>query len=345
MAGKDQLLVRAARGEQTERPPVWLMRQAGRYIPEYRRLRREYTFKEAIIDPTIAERITLLPWDLFRPDGVVMFSDILTVVEPLGFEYHIEQGVGPVIENPVEEPDAVDREYGPVNEELEYVGELLGRLQASVGDETSIIGFSGGPFTLASYVVAGGPSRHHHELRAFRSRHPNAFDTLLHRFANIIAEYLAYQVEAGADVVQLFDTYAGILSPADYREFILPLHERILRDIAAPSIIFVRNPGGKLELLEASGADVVGLDWTVDMETAREQLGDTPVQGNLDPSYLRGSKDLVRTKTRDVIEAAGNRGHILNLGHGIHKDTPVENVRTFVETARNFSQSTHHDTP
>ena len=345
MAGEDQLLVRAARGEQTERPPVWMMRQAGRYIPEYRRLRREYTFKEAIMDPTIAERITLLPWDRFRPDGVVMFSDILTVVEPLGFEYHIKQGVGPVIENPVEGPDAVDREYGPVDEELGYVGELLRRLQASVGDETNIIGFSGGPFTLASYVVAGGPSRHHHELRAFRSRHPDAFDTLLRRFADIITEYLTYQVEAGADIVQLFDTYAGILSPADYREFILPLHKRILRDIAAPSIIFVRNPGGKLELLEASGADVVGLDWTVDMETAQEQLGDTPVQGNLDPSYLRGSKDLVRTKTRDVIEAAGNQGHILNLGHGIHKDTPVENVRTFVETARNFSQSTHHDTP
>lgn len=345
MVGKDQLLVRAARGEQTERPPVWLMRQAGRYIPEYRQLRREYTFKEAITDPAVAERITLLPWDRFRPDGVVMFSDILTVVEPLGFEYHVEQGVGPVIENPVEGPNEVDREYGRVENELAYVGDLLSRLQTSVGDQTSVIGFAGGPFTLASYVVAGGSSRHHHELRAFRSRHPDAFVTLLSRFADIIAEYLVYQVEVGADVIQLFDTYAGILSPADYREFILPLHRRILRDISVPSIIFVRNPGEKLELLEASGADVVGLDWTVNMETAREQLGDTPVQGNLDPSYLRGSEDLVRTKTREVIEAAGNQGHILNLGHGIHKDTPVENVHTFVETARSFSQSTHHDTP
>ena len=205
-------------------------------------------------------------------------------------------------------------------------------------------GFFGGPFAFASYVVVGGPSRHHHEIRAFRSRHPDAFDTLLQRFADIFAEYLRYQVEAGADVVQLFDTYAGILSPAEYREFILPLHKRILRDVPVPSIIFVRNPGGKLGLLNESGADVVSLDWTVDMEAARAQLGETPVQGNLDPSYLRGSEALVRTKTREVIEAAGNQGHILNLGHGVHKDTPIENVQAFIETARNSAKKSRHST-
>lgn len=330
----NDLLVRAANGERTERPPVWVMRQAGRYIPEYREIRAEYTFKEAIKDPGVAERITLLPWKLFEPDGVVMFSDILTVLEPLGFDYHIESGVGPVIDNPVESPADVDREFGAVADELDYVGALLRRLQASVGDQTSVIGFAGGPFTLASYAVAGGPSKTHMPIRKFRARHPDAFTTLLQSFTDIVREYLEYQIEEGADVVQLFDTYAGLLSPDDYHEFVLPLHQEILDGLDVPSIVFIRNPGGKLDLLQESGADVVSLDWSMDMADARNTLGDTPVQGNLDPSHLFGSEEFVRTNTQEIIEKAGTDGHILNLGHGVNKDTPVERVKTFIETAK-----------
>ncbi|QSX00867.1 uroporphyrinogen decarboxylase [Haloterrigena alkaliphila] len=335
----DHLLTRAARGERTERPPVWLMRQAGRHIPEYRTIREDYTFKEAIKTPSVAERITLLPWELYEPDGLVIYSDILTVLEPLGFDYRIESGVGPVIENPVDGPGDVERETEDVAEALDYVGELIDRLVDRVGDRTAIIGFAGGPFTLASYAVAGGASDGRTPIRRFRAEHPDAFRTLLERFAAGVRESLEYQIRMGADVVQLFDTYASVLTPEDYEEFVLPLHREILADLDVPSIVFVKNMAGKLDLLEASGADVVGLDWSVDMAAARERLGDVPVQGNLDPTHLYGSEAFVEKRTREIVEKAGPEGHILNLGHGVLRDTPVERVRTFVETAKSIDRS------
>ncbi|WIV67257.1 uroporphyrinogen decarboxylase [Natrialbaceae archaeon AArc-T1-2] len=332
------LFVRATRGERTERPPVWLMRQAGRYIPEYREIRSEYTFYEAITTPEVAERVTMLPWKLFEPDGIVMYSDILTALEPLGFSYHIESGVGPVIENPVDGPDDVDRDRRPIDETLPYVGELLERLQERLEGRAALIGFAGGPFTLAAYAAQGEPSRNYVALRRLRAAHPEAFRTLLEQFADVVAEYLTYQVDHGADVVKLFDTYAGLLGPADYREFLLPLHRRILESVDVPTVIFARNMGGRLDLLADSGADVVALDWTVEMADARAQLGDRPVQGNLDPAVLLGDEETVRKRTRQIIEAAGPSGHVLNLGHGVDKDTPVENVRAFVETAKSIDR-------
>nr|WP_204374457.1 uroporphyrinogen decarboxylase family protein [Halolamina pelagica] len=213
----DPLLVRAARGERTERPPVWLMRQAGRHLPEYRDLREQYSFREAIETPEVAEEITLQPYERYGVDGVVMFSDILTCLEPLGFDYHIESGVGPVIENPVEGPDDVARRRGDVREELSFVADLLDRLAESVADEDAVLGFAGGPFTLASYVVAGGPDRGRKAVRKFRARHPDAFRELMARFADVVAEYLQMQADHGADAVQLFDTYAGVLPPPTTR--------------------------------------------------------------------------------------------------------------------------------
>ncbi|MFB6253916.1 MAG: uroporphyrinogen decarboxylase [Halobacteriaceae archaeon] len=334
------LFLRAANGKPTSRPPVWLMRQAGRYIPQYREIRENYTFKEAIKSPDVAEEITLLPWNRFQPDGIVMYSDILTVLEPLGFEYHLEAGTGPVIENPVSSPAEVDRSYENIAEELAYVGELLSRLDTSVGEKAAIIGFAGGPFTLASYATQGEGSRNHMALRKLRAQYPDAFQTLLESFADIVSEYLHYQSEMGADVVQLFDTYASILSRSDYEEFLLPLHQQILANIDIPTIIFVRGMENRLDLLKASGADVISIDWTIDMKTARETLGSIPVQGNLDPSYLFGPENMIRKETQKIIEAAGPRGHILNLGHGVHKDTPISGVETFVETAKEVSRTT-----
>jgi uroporphyrinogen decarboxylase len=246
------------------------MRQAGRHIPEYRDLREEYSFLEAIKTPEVATEITLLPWEYYEPDGVVMFSDILTVLEPLGFSYHIESGVGPVIDDPVSGPDDVDRSHGDITRELDYVGELLVRLNQRVGDQTAVIGFAGGPFTLASYAVAGGPSRTNMPLRRLRAQHPEAFRTLLESFTDIVVDYLQFQVGNGADVVQLFDTYAGALTPEDYREFVLPLHQEIFDAVDAPTIVFVRRMNGRLDLLQESGADAVGLDWTVDIGDARD---------------------------------------------------------------------------
>jgi uroporphyrinogen decarboxylase len=328
------LFLRALRGERTERPPVWLMRQAGRYIPEYREIREDYTFLEAIKTPEVAERISLLPYELFEPDAVVMYSDILTVLEPLEFSYHIESGVGPVVENPVDGPGDVDRRVGDVREEIDYVGDLLERLETTLDGDAAVLGFAGGPFTLASYAVEGGPSRDHMALRNLRVAHPEAFRTLLERFADVTVDYLQFQAESGADTVQVFDTYAGVLSPSDYREFLLPLHRRIHDATDLPSVQFVRDMGGNLELLAESGADAVSLDWTVDIARARDELGAIPVQGNLDPSYLLGDPGFVRERTREVIRRAGPEGHVLNLGHGVNKETPVENVRAFVETAK-----------
>jgi len=333
----DPLLVRAARGERTERPPVWLMRQAGRHLPEYRELRERYSFREAIETPDIAEEITLQPYHRYDVDGVVMFSDILTCLEPLGFDYHIESGVGPVIENPVEGPDDVARRRGDVRAELGFVADLLDRLDDSVADEDAVLGFAGGPFTLASYVVAGGPDRGRKEVRKFRARHPKAFLELMERFTDVVTEYLQMQADHGADAIQLFDTYAGVLPPADYEEYVLPLHTEIIDSVDLPTVEFVRNMGGRLESLQATGADIVGLDWTVDMAEARAQLGETPVQGNLDPTLLYADSETIEERASRIIRDAGPEGHILNLGHGVNRDTPIEGVEAFVETAKNWT--------
>jgi len=327
------LFLRAARGERTERPPVWMMRQAGRYLPEYREVREEHGFREAIETPEVAERVTLQPYERFEPDGVVMYSDILVTLEPLGFDYRIESGVGPVVDNPVGGPEEVEREIGDVRNQLSFVGELLERLSTTLGDDAATIGFAGGPFTVASYVFEGDERD---GIRRFRARHPDAFDELLSEFAEVTKEYLRYQQESGADVLQLFDTWAGVLPPEDYREHVLPLHRDIFDAVDVPTILFVRNPN--LNLTRESGADVLSLDWTVDMAEARSELGDTPVQGNLDPSYLLGSRETVRRETERVIEKAGDAGHILNLGHGVMRETPVENVAEFFETAKSVER-------
>ena len=222
--------------------------------------------------------------------------------------------------------------------DLDYVGELLERLTTALGDDAAVVGFAGGPFTLASYAVAGEPTKAHMPARAFRARHPDAFRALLDGLADAVRTFLEYQIDHGADVVQLFDSYAGLLGPADYAEFVLPLHRRILDGLDAPTIVFVRNMNGRLDQLVDSGADVVSLDWTVEMADARARLGDQPVQGNLDPADLLGTPEYVRERTREVIDQAGDAGHILNLGHGLHRTTPVENVRAFVETAKSIER-------
>ena len=232
------LFVRAARGERTARPPVWLMRQAGRHLPEYRELRESYAFTEAVSTPEIAKRISLQPYERYGVDGVVMFSDILIALEPVGLEYRIESGVGPVIDDPIDGPEEAlalaDRDAEQVADSLAYVGELLGSLSEHLGEDAATIGFAGGPFTLASYAVAGGASRSHLPLRRLRAARPEAFRALLGAFADVVRELLSYQIDSGADVVQLFDSYAATLGPADYREFLLPLHRRILADLDAP---------------------------------------------------------------------------------------------------------------
>ncbi|MFP4591016.1 MAG: uroporphyrinogen decarboxylase [Halobacteriales archaeon] len=334
-----ELFARALRGERTERPPVWLMRQAGRYLPRYRELRERYAFREAVATPAVAEEISLLPYERFGVDGVVMFADILEVLAPLGIEYRIEPGVGPVVETPVREADDVPGAVAPVDETLGHVGALLERLRASLGDDATTIGFAGGPFTVGSYLVAGEPTRSHRPIRRLRVERPAVWEALLDVLTEATIDYLQFQVEHGAEVVQLFDTYAGHLSPAAYREWLLDRHRRILESVDVPTIVFARGMGGHLEDLAATGATAVSLDWTVDLAAAREALGPAvPVQGNLDPVELLGDRSRVATATTAVIEAGERRGHVLNLGHGVLPGTPPENVAAFVETAKRAAE-------
>lgn len=337
--GRDRFL-RAASGRPTSRPPVWMMRQAGRYLPEYRSIRENYTFLEAISTPAIAEEISLQPWERYQPDGVVMYSDILTALEPLGLSYQITPGVGPVIDSPISECTDVADPMRSIDETVGYVGELLERLSTSLNGEAAIVGFVGGPFTLAAYAVEGEPSRSFMKLRRLRYEAPEEFTAILDRIGDVLEAYVKYQVAHGADVIQLFDTYAGLLSTSDFREMLLPIHQRIIRAIDVPSIVYARNMNGRLDLLTSSGADVVGLDWTVPMTNAREKLGDVAVQGNLDPAALYGSPVEIRSRTIELIESAGPSGHIMNLGHGVDRHTPPEKVDAFFSATKSFSWST-----
>lgn len=311
------------------------MRQAGRYLPGYRAVRAEYSFTEAVRTPEVAARVSRLPYDRFEPDGVIVYADVLAVVEALGFEYHVESGVGPVVENPIEEPADVPREAGDVSEQLAAVGETVARVAETVAD-AGVIGYAGGPFTVASYLL-GADGRSKMRLRRFRLDHPDAFRRLLDVLTEAIGSYLRFQAARGADLVQLFDTRAALLSPAAYREWLRPCHQRICSAVDAPSILFVRNPGGHLDALADAGADVLALDWTVDLAETRDRLGDQPVQGNLDPAALFGSNDQIRRQTRQTIRAAGPAGYICNLGHGVHRATDPAAVERFVRTVKRWT--------
>lgn len=330
------LLLRAAAGKQTRRPPVWLMRQAGRHLPEYREIRSNYSFREAIETPDVAVEISLQPWERYRPDGVVVFSDILTALLPLGFDYEIESGVGPVIDDPLTTPAMVPTRYDPIDESLGFLRETLTRLKEELDNQAAVIGFAGGPFTLASYLIAGKSTRSQFPARRFLAEHPGAFSDLIDILTDLVIDHLQFQIASGADVVQLFDTYAGILPPARYEQYILPAHQRIFSALDAPSIVFVRNMAGNLEFLSRGGADVIGLDWTCDLSTARDELGDHPVQGNLDPATLFCPPETIADRTTELIEHGGNQGHIVNLGHGVNKNTPISGVETFVSTVKEW---------
>lgn len=334
-----ELFARAINGERTERPPVWLMRQAGRYLPKYREIRADYTFREAISTPDVATEISLLPYERFGVDAVIMYSDILTILDPLEIEYRIESGRGPVIDEPVRGREDVPSSVEPMDESVAYVGTLLDNLTDHLGDEATVIGFAGGPFTVASYVAAGEPTRSHVPLRRLRVEDEETWSALLEIITEATVEYVDYQEAAGAEVIQLFDTYAGHLSPSDYREWILPLHRRILDAVDVPTIVFARGMSGHLEDLAATGADAVSVDWTIDIGSAREVLGPAvPIQGNLDPVELLGSPDRIATRVNRICEAAGSHGHILNLGHGINRDTPPEHVAAFVDAAKSIER-------
>ena len=335
-------LLRAARGEKVDRPPVWMMRQAGRYMKAYRELRDKYpSFRDRSEIPEVAVEVSLQPWKAFQPDGVILFSDIVTPLPGLGIEMDIAEGKGPIIESPIRTSAQVDnlRPLQP-EESLPFIKTILQALSNEVGDKSTVLGFVGAPWTLAAYAVEGKGSKTYSAIKGMAFSDPTVLHQLLTKLADAIAIYARYQIDCGAQVVQMFDSWAGQLSPQDYDTFALPYQQRVFQQVKqthpdTPLILLVSGSAGVLERMAASGADIVTVDWAVDMADARARLGqDMKVQGNLDPGVLFGSKEFIRDRIYDTVKKAGNFGHILNLGHGVLPTTPEENVAFFFETAK-----------
>ncbi|MCG6133949.1 MAG: uroporphyrinogen decarboxylase [Nostoc sp. LLA-1] len=335
-------LLRAARGEVVDRPPVWMMRQAGRYMKAYRDLREKYpSFRDRSEIPEVAIEVSLQPWRAFQPDGVILFSDIVTPLPGLGIDMDIAEGKGPIIHSPLRTQEQIDR-LRPLEPEAElpFIKTILQALRQEVGNQSTVLGFVGAPWTLAAYAVEGKGSKTYSVIKNMAFSDPTMLHQLLAKLADAIAVYTRYQIDCGAQVVQMFDSWAGQLSPQDYDTFALPYQQRVFQQVKqthpdTPLILLVSGSAGVLERMPKSGADIVTVDWAVDMAEARARLGKhVKVQGNLDPGVLFGSQDFIRERILDTVRKAGNWGHILNLGHGVLPETPEENVAFFFETAK-----------
>ncbi|MDJ1181690.1 uroporphyrinogen decarboxylase [Roseofilum casamattae] len=335
-------LLRATRGETLARPPVWMMRQAGRYMKVYRDLRDKYpSFRERSENAALSLEISLQPYRAFQPDGVILFSDILTPLPGMGIPFDIVESKGPVIDPPIRSLEQIEA-LTPLNpeESLPFVGEVLQALREEVGNDAAVLGFVGSPWTLAAYAIEGKTSKSYTKIKQMAFSEPAMLHKLLGKIADAIGSYVIYQIEKGAQVVQLFDSWAGNLSPLDYEAFALPYQKQIVDKVKAvypdtPLILYISGSAGVFDLMPKSGVDIISVDWTVDMKDARSRLPETMgVQGNVDPGALFGTKDFIRDRMFDTVRKAGNKRHILNLGHGILPGTPEENAQFFFETAK-----------
>jgi uroporphyrinogen decarboxylase len=328
----------ACRREPVDRPPVWMMRQAGRYLPEYRAVREKVGFLELCKTPDLACEVTCQPIRRFGFDAAILFSDILIPVEAMGVPVAFVEDKGPVLSSPVRTRGDVDRLRVPDPEaEMAFVPEAVRRVRRAL-PETPLIGFSGAPVTLAAYMIEGGGSKNFVELKRFLWADAEAARRLLRVITDTVARYLEAQVAAGAQAVQLFDTWAGVLAPRDYDEVALPYVTEIvarLKQTGVPVIYFVNGAAPLLDRMRRTGADVLGLDWRVDLAAARAQLGPgVAVQGNLDPVALHAPPEVVAAQTRAVLAAGGGAGHVFNLGHGILPDTPLAGVEAMLAAIR-----------
>ena len=337
----DSLLVRAARGLPVDRTPVWFMRQAGRSLPEYRALRAGTAMLEACQDPDLVTEITLQPVRRHGVDAAILFSDIVLPLVVAGVDIEIKPGVGPVVATPVRSVADVDALPPLEPERLAFLQTAVRSLVAELGP-TPLIGFAGAPFTLATYLIEGGPSKEHARTKAFMYAEPEAWSRLLDRLAISAATFLRAQVEAGAAAVQLFDSWAGVLSAADYAERVLPHSRAVLDAVAAydvPRIHFGVGTGELLALISDAGADVVGVDWRVPLDEAARRVGPSySVQGNLDPAVLLADRATVDREVRRVLEQGrAARGHVFNLGHGVLPDTDPGVLTHVVELVHELS--------
>jgi len=336
----ESLLVRAARGRPDSRPPVWFMRQAGRSLPEYRALRVGTKMLDACRDPDMVTEITLQPVRRHGVDAAILFSDIVLPLVAIGVGIDIVPGVGPVVEKPVTETADVDRLRPLESDDVSYVTAAIRQLVGVLGP-TPLIGFAGAPFTLASYLVEGGPSRDHARTKALMHGRPDLWHALLDRLAVIARDFLRIQIDAGVTAVQLFDSWAGALSLADYQRFVLPHSRAVLEPLAetVPRIHFGVGTGELLATMRSAGADVVGVDWRVPLDEAARRLGPgAVVQGNLDPALLGAEWPVVAAEVRRVVdEGRAAAGHIFNLGHGVPPDTDPDVLTRIVDLVKSLA--------
>lgn len=329
-------LLKAARREPVDRVPVWLMRQAGRYMSEYREVRSKTTFLDLCKQPALCAEVMLTAVDRLGVDAAILFSDLLLILEPMGLELEYTASEGPVIHNPIRGADDVDRLHELRDMDgLEFVVEAVRVTRAGLPDEIPLLGFAGAPFTLAGYAIEGGGSRSYQQAKTLMYRDPGAWNGLMECFSQSIARYLNAQIEAGAQAVQLFDSWVGCLGADDYRRFVLP-HTRAAIEAIEPGVPVIHFATGNpalLPLMREAGGDVIGIDWRIRLDDAWQVVGhDKAVQGNLDPMLLLTDPDTIRNRVQELLDQAARRpGHIFNLGHGVLPQTPVENVKAMVD--------------
>jgi uroporphyrinogen decarboxylase len=324
--------LRACRRQPVDRTPVWFMRQAGRYLPEYRELRGTRDILETCRTPDLAVQITLQPLRRMPLDAAIVFSDIMVPLAAVGVGVHIEPGTGPVIDDPIRDAAGVARLRGLEPEADEpYLLETIRLLRKEL--DVPLIGFAGAPFTLASYLVEGGPSRDHSRTKALMHAEPETWTALMEALTAIVRSHLRAQIEAGVNAVQIFDSWVGAIDPADYERFVLPWMGPIFEAVDVPAIHFGVGTGELLSLMRRAGGDVIGVDWRTPLDAAWERVGSgAAVQGNLDPAIVTASWEAIEPKARDVLARAGGRdGHVFNLGHGVLPQTPVEHLQRLVE--------------
>jgi uroporphyrinogen decarboxylase len=334
--------MRACRREAVPYTPIWLMRQAGRYMKEYREVRARMSFLELCKTPSLAAEVTVTAAERLGVDAAIIFADILLIIEPMGLQLEFNKGEGPVIDNPVRGAKDVDRllEVDDVTS-LDFVFAAIRETRRALRRDLPLIGFAGAPFTLASYIVEGGASKNYVHTKSLMYNDSGAWHAMMSLISRGLVKYLNAQVEAGAQALQLFDSWVGALSPDDYREYVLPHTRDVIRGVESgtPVIHFGTGTSALLELLREAGGDVIGLDWRVRLDEGWERIGsDAGVMGNLDPVALFANQEHLRKQAKLILDqAAGRPGHIFNLGHGILPETPVENVIALVETVHELS--------
>jgi uroporphyrinogen decarboxylase len=342
MSAPESRLVKACRSQPVDRTPVWFMRQAGRYMPEYRALRKQYSLIEICKKPALAAEVTITAAEALGVDAAIIFADLLLPLEVMGLPFHFAAGEGPVIDRPVREKEDIGRLRTDRASELGYVSEAVRLVAKHFEKRLPVIGFCGAPFTLASYMVEGGSSRNYVHTKKMMYSSPAAWDQLLGKLVAVAGEYAAEQMRAGADVIQIFDSWVGCLSVEDYRRYVLPRTTELVHSLqksGAPIIYFGTETTALLPAISETGAEVIGLDWRVPLDEGWRMLGrGSAVQGNLDPVLLFADWNELSSRARDILQhAAGRPGHIFNLGHGILPETPVENVKALAQFVQEYS--------